>query len=502
MPFDGIEHLGTLVEAFAEVGTDLGMATFDIMVDGFGADSALATHIEIIVVGALIIIFLIAEPHGLARLWRIVKEKMTERLFQEALRELSAGQQPDGDASEQAYFSKALRTLTTPSPEPERADTEPTAGTSDAAPVEWTSLVEIDADAESTNDSSPEFHQDGAGGDEDNSNSENPGMTFSFQEESEPVDEVFLDLRSTTDTPSGDGSSRTVDANVAGSGLTNQSKTVYYVYGIVSSEHKDLVNSGFPKGMTDTSSVFIIDRGELSAIVSLEDALVFGGQSLDQQMKDTEWLKDKVRRHAGVLFEIRKDATLVPLRFGMTCASDEDVIELINEQQRHFGKMLDRLRGKSEFGVRMFCDTETLDGAISKTDKSVDATLEDMPRSVTRFIKGLAREDGTTRDMESAEDLRETCIRRAHGVLLEVSAEGTFKEIITQIDSEGRELIMNAAYLVPTYMEKQFEYSMERLATEYKDLGFTFEKSGPWPPFHFVGIDDDEDADFMTGIGE
>jgi branched-chain amino acid transport system permease protein len=48
----------------------------NIMVDGFGADSALAAHIEIIVVGVLIIVFLIVEPHGLARLWRIAKEKM------------------------------------------------------------------------------------------------------------------------------------------------------------------------------------------------------------------------------------------------------------------------------------------------------------------------------------------------------------------------------------------------------------------------------------------
>ena len=48
----------------------------NIMVDGLGADSALAAHIEIIVVGVLIILFLIVEPHGLARLWRIAKEKM------------------------------------------------------------------------------------------------------------------------------------------------------------------------------------------------------------------------------------------------------------------------------------------------------------------------------------------------------------------------------------------------------------------------------------------
>jgi branched-chain amino acid transport system permease protein len=36
----------------------------------------LAAHIEIMTVGVLIIAFLIVEPHGLARLWRIAKEKL------------------------------------------------------------------------------------------------------------------------------------------------------------------------------------------------------------------------------------------------------------------------------------------------------------------------------------------------------------------------------------------------------------------------------------------
>ena len=48
----------------------------NLMVDVMGTDSALATHIEFIIVGALIIFFLIVEPHGLARLWRIAKEKL------------------------------------------------------------------------------------------------------------------------------------------------------------------------------------------------------------------------------------------------------------------------------------------------------------------------------------------------------------------------------------------------------------------------------------------
>jgi len=46
------------------------------MVEYLGTDSALAEHIQIITVGVLIIAFLIVEPHGLARLWRIGKEKL------------------------------------------------------------------------------------------------------------------------------------------------------------------------------------------------------------------------------------------------------------------------------------------------------------------------------------------------------------------------------------------------------------------------------------------
>ena len=46
------------------------------MVGGFGMLPVLAKHIEVTLVGALIIFFLIVEPHGLARLWSIAKEKL------------------------------------------------------------------------------------------------------------------------------------------------------------------------------------------------------------------------------------------------------------------------------------------------------------------------------------------------------------------------------------------------------------------------------------------
>jgi len=48
----------------------------NVLVGGLGWDTALAAHLEFVIVGALIIVFLIAEPHGLAQLWRVAKEKL------------------------------------------------------------------------------------------------------------------------------------------------------------------------------------------------------------------------------------------------------------------------------------------------------------------------------------------------------------------------------------------------------------------------------------------
>jgi branched-chain amino acid transport system permease protein len=48
----------------------------NVLVGGMGWPTDLAAHVELMIVGALIIVFLIAEPHGLAQLWRIAKEKL------------------------------------------------------------------------------------------------------------------------------------------------------------------------------------------------------------------------------------------------------------------------------------------------------------------------------------------------------------------------------------------------------------------------------------------
>lgn len=48
----------------------------NVLVTGFGWPTNIAEYTQIMLVGSLIIIFLIAEPHGIAALWRTLKEKL------------------------------------------------------------------------------------------------------------------------------------------------------------------------------------------------------------------------------------------------------------------------------------------------------------------------------------------------------------------------------------------------------------------------------------------
>ena len=48
----------------------------NLMIGTLGWPSGLATHVETMLVGLLIMFFLIVEPHGLAQLWRLLKEKL------------------------------------------------------------------------------------------------------------------------------------------------------------------------------------------------------------------------------------------------------------------------------------------------------------------------------------------------------------------------------------------------------------------------------------------
>lgn len=73
-----IGGLGSILGAFLGAGfmVLLPILLKTLMVGGLGWPSDLAAHVEIMTLGLLIMVVLIYEPHGLAQLWRLAKEKL------------------------------------------------------------------------------------------------------------------------------------------------------------------------------------------------------------------------------------------------------------------------------------------------------------------------------------------------------------------------------------------------------------------------------------------
>ena len=73
-----IGGLGSILGAFLGAGFIVLFPIFltVVMRDGLGWPTATVEHFQIMIVGGLIIFLLIVEPHGLAQLWRLTKEKL------------------------------------------------------------------------------------------------------------------------------------------------------------------------------------------------------------------------------------------------------------------------------------------------------------------------------------------------------------------------------------------------------------------------------------------
>lgn len=73
-----IGGLGSIFGSFAGAAFLVILPVFlkNVLVGALGWPTDLAAHLELMIVGLLIIVFLIAEPHGLAQLWRVTKEKL------------------------------------------------------------------------------------------------------------------------------------------------------------------------------------------------------------------------------------------------------------------------------------------------------------------------------------------------------------------------------------------------------------------------------------------
>ena len=257
--------------------------------------------------------------------------------------------------------------------------------------------------------------------------------------------------------------------------------TVVYVYGIANGTADQ--DEWPEEGMDDRYPVRAVEYDGLHAVVSDVDASEYSGDAGDANMKNVDWLKERARRHAVILESMNLGETFVPLRFCTVVPSDDDARAMLKREHDHYRTIIDRVNGAEEWSVRIYRNLEKLEQRVHASDRKVEDSLGVISQGVVSFVKEEMRRIDKMGG-EAVELITDHCVRRSHAALLECARDGMLKPVIA--DDSGGDIILSAAYLVDADKSDMIRDEVDRLASEYEEIGFRFELSGPWPPYHFV----------------
>ncbi|MEK7121501.1 MAG: GvpL/GvpF family gas vesicle protein [Patescibacteria group bacterium] len=243
-------------------------------------------------------------------------------------------------------------------------------------------------------------------------------------------------------------------------------------------------------------SVFYVPYKDIKAIVSEVSLKEFGSEEIQKRATDDlEWIKDKALMHEKILETAISNSggQIIPMKFGTIFKDRRGLTDSLKKNYLRFKNLLKNLRGKEERSVKIYLNSKLLENEIKKNSPAIRNKLEE----IESLPAGHAyRQAGRQYFLE--EEINEMAKREAkksvnNYTLLFLEK---FKELAEDLKENkilGKELtqrndpmVFNGAFLVKKGGVDRFQEEIQKLRAEYEKIGFTFESSGPWPPYNFV----------------
>lgn len=238
-----------------------------------------------------------------------------------------------------------------------------------------------------------------------------------------------------------------------------------YVYCIIRSDRqRDFGSIGIGSGQR----VFTVAYQDLAAVVSDTPIVIY------------DPTRENVLAHEFVNETVMREHTVIPMSFGTVFRSEDDVTELLRSTYQAFSDVLDKMKDKIEFGLKVLWDRDKVVANLERDNDEIRRLKDEISRHTGSSTYFARMQLG--RLIESAvEEMGTRYVAEIHDALKPVAvASRTNKPI-------GDKMILNAAFLVDRSSESAFDERVRETSRKYEDL-MTFRYSGPWPPYNFVNI--------------
>jgi hypothetical protein len=259
-----------------------------------------------------------------------------------------------------------------------------------------------------------------------------------------------------------------------------------YLYGIVP--------AGSPapteelRGLEDRQ-VVLLPVGRIAAVVGAVPVESYTDEALNARLDDLDWVGARGLAHERVLDWFADQGPVIPLSLFSLHRDPERVVARLSAEAASFERVLERLRGRKEWGIKLWrrdaVAREGIDGlspSLGRLSAEIDAA-----QPGRRFLLEKKRE--TMRD----EEVRTVSKRLAHdffGSLKDASVAGVALQIPPPAAGAERVLLLHAAFLVDDERFAAFQQTVDEQAGALVGSGFEVEFTGPWPPYHFSAPDE------------
>ncbi|MFD2420938.1 GvpL/GvpF family gas vesicle protein [Amycolatopsis pigmentata] len=225
-----------------------------------------------------------------------------------------------------------------------------------------------------------------------------------------------------------------------------------------------------------------VESAGLIAVLGTVPLDSFGEEALHRNLEDLDWLSRVARAHDAVVDKVARRSAAVPLRLATVYLDDERVRATLEARERDFARALDRVTGRTEWGVKAL--VEPSHGG--EPELAAKGSGQAKPGAGAAYLRRrreqmTAREQGERVAVEQAE--------RAHAVLARLAAANRLHPPQSrQLSGDTNPMILNAAYLVDEAAAREFTRAVAALDDELDAI--RLQLTGPWPPYSFAALEE------------
>ncbi|MCG8424069.1 MAG: GvpL/GvpF family gas vesicle protein [Proteobacteria bacterium] len=219
----------------------------------------------------------------------------------------------------------------------------------------------------------------------------------------------------------------------------------------------------------DGARVGTITEGPLSAVVS------------ETGLKRIKPKRRHVTAHQRVLQKLMEERAVLPVSFGVVADSAEAIRGLLFRHQDELCGELERVGDKVEMTLRVNWDVPNVFEYLVHRHSELREMRDRLWGAGNQPTRAEMIEVG-----KAFESLLEEDRERSLAVVKQVLTERGVTIERNGIQDERE--VMNLSCLVPQAQHEEFEEAVVAAASHF-DQHYSFDYSGPWPPYSFVHLD-------------